>query len=34
MRDSGVSLEIAKDIVEHRLADLLAFVTAIWARLR
>ncbi|OGL00643.1 MAG: hypothetical protein A3E31_09365 [Candidatus Rokubacteria bacterium RIFCSPHIGHO2_12_FULL_73_22] len=30
---SGVNLEVVKDIVEHRLADLLAFVTAIRARL-
>ena len=30
----GVNLEIAKDIVEHRLADLMSFVTAIRARLR
>lgn len=29
----GVSLEIAKDIVEHRLADLTTFATAIRARL-
>lgn len=30
----GVSLEIAKDIVEHRLGDFVAFVTAIQGRLR
>jgi len=30
----GVNLEIAKDIVERRLADLLAFVTVIRARLQ
>ena len=30
----GVNLEIAKDIVERRLDDLLAFVAAIHARLR
>ncbi len=29
----GVNLEIAKDIVEHRLADLTTFATAIRARL-
>jgi len=29
----GVNLEVVQDIVEHRLADLLAFVTAIRARL-
>jgi len=29
-----VNLEIAKDIVEHRLVDLVAFVAAIRARLR
>jgi uncharacterized protein YutE (UPF0331/DUF86 family) len=29
----SVNLEVVKDIVEHRLADLLAFVTAIRARL-
>ena len=29
----GVNLEVVKDIVEHRLADLLAFVTAIRGRL-
>jgi uncharacterized protein YutE (UPF0331/DUF86 family) len=30
---AGVNLEIARDIVEHRLADLLAFVAAIRRRL-
>jgi uncharacterized protein YutE (UPF0331/DUF86 family) len=29
----GVNLEIVKDIVEHRLPDLLAFVTTVRARL-
>jgi hypothetical protein len=29
-----VNLEIAKDIVEHRLVHLTAFITAIRARLR
>ena len=29
----GVNLEIAKDIVEHRLADLVAFVRAVQGRL-
>ena len=29
----GVNLEVVKDIVEHRLADLLAFVAAIRVRL-
>jgi uncharacterized protein YutE (UPF0331/DUF86 family) len=29
----GVNLEIAKDIVEHRLADLTTFAAAIQARL-
>ncbi|MGH7388935.1 MAG: type VII toxin-antitoxin system HepT family RNase toxin [Candidatus Rokuibacteriota bacterium] len=30
---AGVNLEVVRDIVEHRLADLLAFVTVIRARL-
>jgi predicted nucleotidyltransferase len=30
----GVNLDIARDIVEHRLGDLLAFVTTIRGRLR
>ena len=30
---AGMNLEVVRDIVEHRLADLLAFVTTIRARL-